>query len=232
MTAERGGSTLRGDRRTPLAPAPLVYLITDRTATDARPLDQVIAQALQAWPRPGLPPTALAVQLREKDLPTAELLALARRLRDLTSRAGVRLFVNDRVDVALAVGADGVHLGRQSLDVTDVRALAPALQIAVSTHAPDEVRAAARTGAVSFVVFGPIFDTPSKRPYGAPLGLTALRLACAEGIPVVALGGIEAEKISACRAAGASGIACIRAVLRNTQPQTALTTLFEAIEST
>jgi thiamine-phosphate pyrophosphorylase len=174
----------------------------------------------------------VAVQLRERDLPAAALLPLARRLRAVTAQAGVRLFVNDRVDVALAVGADGVHLGHRSMNVADVRALAPSLQIAVSTHALAEVRAAANTGQVSFVVFGPVFDTPSKRRYGPPLGLEPLRLACAVGIPVVALGGIAAENVPSCRGAGASGIACIRAVLRNADPETALNRLFEAIEST
>src|SRR5204862_26165 len=154
------------------------------TVTDGRPLDEVIGQALRALPRPGLAPEALAVQLREKDLSAAALLQVARRLRDITGRAGVRLFVNDRVDVALAAGADGVHLNHTSLTVTDVRAAAPALQIAVSTHTAEQVSAAKDSGQVSFVVFGPVFDTPSKRAYGPPLGLENLRQASAIGIPV------------------------------------------------
>jgi thiamine-phosphate pyrophosphorylase len=216
----------------PLGPAPLVYLITDRTVTGAEAVDDVIARALRALPGPSGTPPAVAVQLREPDLPAAALLALAHRVRAVTARAGVRLFVNDRVDVALAVGADGVHLGHRSMTVADVRAVAPALQIAASTHTLEDVRAAASTGQVSFVVFGPIFDTPSKRIYGSPLGLGLLRQACAENIPVVALGGIAVENAAACRQAGASGIACIRAVLRNTDPEAALTRIFGAIEST
>jgi thiamine-phosphate pyrophosphorylase len=213
-------------------PAPLVYLITDRTVTDGRPLDEVIARALSALPRARLPAGAVAVQLREKDLPGAALLQLARRLRDITARAGARLFVNDRVDVALAAAADGVHLGHTSMTVADARAAAPALQLAVSTHTLEQVRGAAESGQVSFVVFGPVFDTPSKRVYGAPLGLERLRDASAIGIPVVALGGIETPLIRPCLEAGASGIACIRAVLRNRDPKVAMTTFFEAIEST
>ena len=217
----------------PLGPAPLVYLITDgAAATGGRPVDEVIAEALRALPRPSVPAGAVAVQLREKDLPVAAVLQLARRLRAVTSRAGVRLFVNDRVDVALAVGADGVHLGHRSMNVADVRAVAPALQLAVSTHALAEVQAAAETGQVSFVVFGPIFDTPSKRLYGSPLGLAPLRQACAVGIPVLALGGVDLENVASCRHAGASGIACIRAVLRNPDPARALSSFFGAIEST
>jgi thiamine-phosphate pyrophosphorylase len=216
----------------PLGPAPLVYLITDRTVTGGRALDEVIAQALRALSRPSRTPAAVAVQLRERDLPAAALLSLARRLRAVTAHAGVRLFVNDRVDVALAVGADGVHLGHRSMDVADVRTLAPSLQIAVSTHALAEVQAAANSGQVSFVVFGPVFDTPSKRIYGPPLGLEPLRQACAVGIPVVAIGGIEVENVAPCRRSGASGIACIRAVLRNADPEAALSRFFGAIEST
>lgn len=215
-----------------LGPAPLVYLITDRTQTDGRPLVQVVAQALAAWPRARLPPSALAVQLREKDLPAAPLLELARRLREVTARAGVRLYVNDRVDVALSAGADGVHLGHASMTIADARALAPDLELAASTHTLAEVRAAAATGELSFAVFGPVFDTPSKRAYGPPVGVDRLRDACAIGIPLVALGGIDPEKFSECRQAGASGIACIRAVLRNSDPAQALSRFFEAIEST
>lgn len=215
-----------------LGPAPLVYLITDRTQTGGRPLVEVVAQALAAWPRAGLPPSALAVQLREKDLPAAPLLELARRLREVTARAGVRLFVNDRVDVALCAGADGVHLGHTSLAISDARALAPDLELAASTHTLDQVRAAAATGELSFAVFGPVFDTPSKRTYGPPVGVDRLRAACAIGIPLVALGGIDPENASECRTAGASGIACIRAVLRNNDPAHALSRFFEAIEST
>jgi thiamine-phosphate pyrophosphorylase len=118
------------------------------------------------------------------------------------------------------------------MSVADVRAMAPALQVAVSTHTLADVRAARDTGEVSFVVFGPVFDTPSKRAYGPPLGLRRLGEASAIGIPVVALGGIEPERARSCLEAGASGIACIRAVLRNRDPEVALTTFFGAIEST
>jgi len=213
-------------------PAPLVYLITDRTVTDGRPVDEVIARALSALPRARLPAGAVAVQLREKDLSAAALLPLARRLREITVRAGARLFVNDRVDVALAAGADGVHLSHTSMAVADVRVVAPALQLAVSTHTVEQVTTAAASGQVSFAVFGPIFDTPSKRAYGPAVGVERLREASAIGIPLVALGGVEPQRVATCLEAGASGIACIRAVLRNADPKVAMTTFFEAIEST
>src|SRR5215831_18140924 len=110
-------------------PVPPLILVTDRHATGGRDLIDVVAAALAA----GLP----AVQLREKDLPGRPLLALAERLRTATARAGALLFVNDRVDVALACGADGVHLGDGSMPAATARALVgDAVLIGVSTHEP------------------------------------------------------------------------------------------------
>jgi thiamine-phosphate pyrophosphorylase len=212
--------------------APQVYLITDRHATEGRPLADVIVAALDGLTGIPLAAGAVAVQLRDKDLPVRDLLALARHLRDITAARGVRLFVNDRVDVALAAGADGVHLGGGALTVDDVRAIAPDLQIAVSTHAVAEVERRQADPRVSFVVFGPVFETPSKRAYGSPLGLSALRQACATGVAVVAVGGIDTDRAPACRAAGASGIAVIRAILGSPTPDRAMAGFFGAIEST
>jgi len=187
---------------------PFLYLITDRGATGGRPLVEVVAEALA-----GAPPGEVAVQLREKDLGGRELVELAHALRQVTAAAGAALFVNDRVDVALAVGADGVHLGGGALAPADVRAIAPQLRLAASTHHPNEVAAAARAG-VEFVVFGPVFTTRPKggRPV-TPTGLDGLARACGQGVAVLALGGIEPENAAACIAAGANGVACIRSVI-------------------
>ena len=140
---------------------PRLYIVTDRAATGNRPLVEVLARALGGIAGSGLAPGDVAVQLREKDLDGRALVELARPLRDVTAAAGVALYVNDRIDVALAVGADGVHLGGTSLSPADVRVLAPALAIAVSAHRIADVEAGA--GQASFAVFGPIRDTPSKR---------------------------------------------------------------------
>lgn len=221
--------------------APRLYLITDRRQTGGRPLPAVVAQALGAVRSGRIPPAAVAVQLREKDLSGGELFSLATTLRMVTRAAGVRLYVNDRVDVALAVGADGVHLGAGALDVTDVEAIAPRLAVAVSTHSAAEVarlRGIARAG---FAQFGPVYETPSKRPFGPPLGLERLHEAAAagapgdagaSGVPVVAVGGIDQANARACIDAGASGVALIRAVLSDGAPERALSGIFEAIEST
>jgi thiamine-phosphate pyrophosphorylase len=213
--------------------APLIYLITDRHAAgDDQSLAAVVARALGALTGSNFPRPAVAVQLREKDLPGRALCERGRELRAVTAAAGVRLFVNDRIDIALAVGADGVHLGGGALTVDDTHVLAPGLQIALSTHTAGEVARAAADPRVSFVVFGPVFDTPSKRSFGPAQGLEALRRACSAPIPVLALGGVDADQIPACFGAGASGVASMRGVLRNPHPEAALRRFFGAIEST
>jgi thiamine-phosphate pyrophosphorylase len=180
----------------------------------------------------GVPPGALAVQLREKDLGGAALSALARELRAVTADAGVALYVNDRVDVALAVGADGVHLGGASLAPADVARLAPGLTVAVSAHSRAEVEAAARAPNVRFAVFGPVFDTPSKRAFGGPVGIPELRAAAALGLPLLALGGVTRATARTCLEAGAWGVACIRAVMEAPAPAVAVRAFFEALQGT
>lgn len=212
---------------------PLVYLITDRTATGGRPLTQVVAAAIAGARDAGAPLERLAVQLREKDLAAGRLLELARSLRALTQPAKVRLFVNDRVDVALAAGADGVHLATTSLPAADVQAIAPALAIAVSTHSAADVRRA-RDARVSFCVTGPVFDTPSKRHYGVPLGLGGLKdvVQAAGDLPVLALGGVGAANAASCRQTGVSGVAVIRAVMSASDPAGATAQVFKMILAT
>jgi thiamine-phosphate pyrophosphorylase len=212
----------------PNPPVPRLYIVTDRAATGNRPLVQVVAQALDGIARGGLHPADVAVQLREKDLPARELLELARPMRALTTAAGVGLFVNDRIDVALAVGADGVHLGGASVSPAEARAIAPNLAIAVSAHRIGDVRAADQA---SFAVFGPIRDTPSKRSYGSPLGVEPLVEAARLPLPLLAIGGIDADSVAAVLAAGARGIACIRPVMQAADPTEAVRKLAIALAS-
>jgi thiamine-phosphate pyrophosphorylase len=202
------------------APPPRLYLITDRRATSGRSLAEVVAAALGGVAGSGLPPAEVAVQLREKDLSGRELTELARALRAVTAAAGAALYVNDRVDVALAVGADGVHLGGASLDVAAAARIAGELAIGVSAHAAVQVAAlaAATAGRPAFALLGPVHDTPSKRPFGPPLGAGVVTAAARAGLPVIAVGGIEPAHVRALRAAGAHGIACIRAVMASSDP--------------
>lgn len=160
-----------------------------------------------------------AVQLREKDLCGRDLFLLAQRLRRLTAARGARLLVNDRVDVAMAVGADGVHLGVSSIPPADARRLlGPGAIVGASTHSLAEVRAA-QDGGADLVTFGPVYDTPSKRSYGPPVGVAALAAACAAArVPVFALGGIGAETVEVVVGAGAYGVALISAVLAAPDP--------------
>jgi len=192
-----------------------LYLITDRTRVVS---GHTLVSAVEAALQGGLK----AVQLREKDLSAAAQLPLARQLRDLTRRYGARLLVNDRVDLALAVGADGVHLGGHSLPVELVRQLVgPRLLIGVSTHNDTEIARAAADGA-DFVTFGPVYATPSKTMFGPPQGLRALAEACrCSALPVFALGGITPARVAEVRSAGAAGIALIAAILASPDPRAA-----------
>jgi thiamine-phosphate pyrophosphorylase len=173
-----------------------------------------------------------AVQLRERDLTTRALLALAHDLRTLTAARAALLLINDRIDVALACEADGVHLPGNSFAVADARALlGPERLIGVSTHGAEEVAAAAAAGA-DFAVFGPVFETPSKRDFGPPRGLDELGAACAgTRMPVLAIGGIDAKTAAAVRARGAAGVAVIRAILSAGDPALAARTLLRSAGS-
>jgi len=164
------------------------------------------------------------VQIRERDLHAQELLELSRQAVAESivgsvmdeGRSEVLVVVNDRLDVALAAGAAGVHLGRESMAATDVvrwcrSGNAPAeFMIGVSCHTLKEAQEAEEAGA-SYVFFGPIFDTPSKRALGPPQGVERLAEICrASRIPVMAIGGINARNAVQCFDAGAKGIAAIR----------------------
>jgi thiamine-phosphate pyrophosphorylase len=191
---------------------------------------EVVAAALTGIAGSGLNPGDVAVQLREKDLDGRALTELGRALRATTAAAGVRLFVNARIDVALAVAADGVHLGGTSLAPEEARGIAPALALAVSTHGIAEVRAAGGLSArPAFAVFGPIRDTPSKRAYGPPLGFDALAEAARIDFPLLALGGLDAGDVPEALDAGAHGLACIRPVMAATDPAGAVQALCKAL---
>jgi len=190
---------------------PVVHLITDR-----RLQPDLAAHAVRALAH--LPPGRVLVQLREKDLGGRELLRLSLALVAACHAAGQRLVVNDRLDVALASGADGVHLPAAGIPVSDARRLlGPGALVGVSCHSADEVRRARDAGA-SFASVSPIYDTPSKRAYGPPVGLTVLREAAALGLPVIALGGITPARVPEVLAAGAGGVAAIRAWLEGDDP--------------
>lgn len=191
-----------------------LYLITDRHQTAGRPLLEVVEAALEGGVR--------AVQLREKDLPPAELYELAWEMRALTGRYDARLLINERIDIALAVEADGVQLGVTSMPVTAARRIAPDLLIGYSSHSVGEAVAALAKGA-DFVTFGPIFPTPSKAAYGQPVGLGELGRICRQAVGdlVFALGGIKRETIEQVTAAGCYRVALISDILAAPDPSAA-----------
>jgi len=150
-------------------------------------------------------------QIREKKLPARILYDLVSRAVEITRGSATRLLVNDRFDVARAAGADGIHLTTVSLPTCVVRkACGSEFLIGVSTHSLDEARRARDEGA-DFVVFGPVFETESKRAYGPPQGLEKLQRVTSElhEFPVLAIGGVTLDKAESCYAAGASGFAGI-----------------------
>ena len=182
-----------------------LYLITSRALCGAGPVETVVGQACGAGVR--------AVQLREKDLSGNELYSLAVAIREVTKRAGSKLFVNDRADVALAVGADGVHCPENGLPVAVARRVCAEVLVGASAHSQERAVEAVTSGA-DFVLFGPVFPTPSKAKYGDPQGLEALAgVARNAGVPVFAVGGITPENADLCLERGAAGVGVISAVL-------------------
>jgi thiamine-phosphate pyrophosphorylase len=200
------------DRQTEAAPyyEPLaldfnLYLITDRKQTGDTPILKAVETAVRGGVR--------AVQLREKDLGTRELLRLAYHMRDLTLKYDARLFINDRVDIAVAVDADGVQLTQRSMPPYAVRRFAGRLIIGVSAHNLEEAIRAERHGA-DFITLGPIFETPSKARLGKPIGLERLEEVTRHvHIPVFAIGGIKQHNAQEVLERGASGIALISGIL-------------------
>ncbi len=201
-----------------------LLLVTDRHQTRGRPLPEILHHAIAA----GLP----AIQLRERDLPTGELLSLAQEIRALAVLRTVPLILNDRVDLVLALGLDGVHLRSDSLPVSSARrVLGSDRLIGISTHSVDEVRRANQDGA-DYIIFGPIFDTSSKRSFGPPLGLDLLAEVCREStVPIFAIGGITCERARAVRRAGAHGVAVIGALLTHDDIGDAVRAFAHALQS-
>jgi len=189
-----------------------LYLITDRRQTGSRRLTDVVEEALKGGVR--------GVQLREKDLPSKELYELAFELRKLTDRYNARLIINDRVDIALAVDADGVHLGQNSLPIHRARKiLGENMLVGISCHNQVNAIMAQENGA-DFITFGPVYYTPSKATYGKPVGIDSLELVShLINIPIFALGGIKLDNIKEVIAAGAAGISLVSAIIAADDPK-------------
>ncbi len=192
--------------------SPITYLITGGETTRATtPASEDFARIL-ALVRAAAAAGVSLIQLREKNLTARTLCELAARASRLTRGSATRLLINDRADIARAAGADGVHLTARSLEAHVVRrCFGSDLLIGVSAHSLAEA-IAARDGGADFITFGPVFDTPSKRMYGAALGLDKLTEAARylAPFPLVALGGVTSDNTPEVLRAGAKGIAAIR----------------------
>jgi thiamine-phosphate pyrophosphorylase len=191
-----------------------LYLVTDRNQTGGRDLLWVLHEALDGGVK--------AIQLREKDLSGRDLFSLAERLRTMCQAYDAALFINDRVDVAMAVDATGVQLSKASLPIATARALLGLQKIiGVSTHSLQETKEAEQAGA-DFVLFGPVYFTPSKAAYGAPQGVPALKAIVDNiSVPVYAIGGIKLENIDSTKKLGVRGVALISAIVSADSPKEA-----------
>jgi thiamine-phosphate pyrophosphorylase len=204
--------------------SPILCYVTDRRSLASRSAgDQcdILLERIAAAASAGVD----WIQIREKDLTGKEISSLTRQAvahTKQTKQSGAQrtqILVNDRLDVALAEHAGGVHLGDHSLRVQEVckglrsnpgRSVPEKFLVGVSCHCIDDAASAARAGA-DYIFFGPVFATPSKAAFGAPQGLERLAEVCsAVSVPVLAIGGLTRENASACLAAGAAGIAAIR----------------------
>ncbi len=191
------------------------YLITDRRRCSPRSLQTVVREACDHGVK--------AVQLREKDMGSDELVAYVQRLSEITRKRSAKLFINrgrpvgttEDAFLAASIGSDGFHFPESIVFPHKLKQRFPKLIIGMSTHSVNAAIVASTEGA-DFVTFGPVFETESKKPFGPPQGLDVLRaVARASTIPVFAIGGITPENTADCLAAGAHGVAAIGAVMES-----------------
>jgi thiamine-phosphate pyrophosphorylase len=209
-------------RRWPLAVLRL-HLVTDAALCGPRGVEAVVAAAVRGG--------ATCVQLREKQLDTRPFVERARALKALLAPLGVPLIINDRLDVALAAGADGVHVGQSDLPPEDVRRLMPHALIGLSVENPEQVRAAADMP-VDYLGVSPVFSTPSKQDTAPALGLEGLRaMRALTDLPLIAIGGIDLNNAAQVLAAGADGLAVVRALCAAPDPVAAAQALRQLTDS-
>jgi thiamine-phosphate pyrophosphorylase len=199
-----------------------LLVVTDRHQTRGRPLIPLLQQVLTV----GLP----AIQLRERDLSARELVTLAREVQAAMGSSRVQLLINDRIDVALALEGAGVHLRSNSLPVSAARRLLGSQRLlGVSAHTVDEATEGESQGA-DYIVLGPIYETPSKKMFGSPLGIHTLEQACRSvHIPIFGIGGVTAARVCEMRRAGAFGAAVITAILSAHDVESATRELLDAV---
>lgn len=200
-----------------------LYLVTSQSLSLGRTTLEIVRAALAGG--------ISLIQLREKEMPLPQFCKLAEQARTLTAAAKALLIVNDRLDIAMATGADGVHLGQDDLPVAYARRLAPDMIIGASSHSVQEAQEAERAGA-SYINIGPLFPTRTKSWSGAFLGLEGLRSIAQEvTIPFTVMGGIKHEHIPELKQAGARTIAMVTAITTAADPARAVRELLALLRA-
>ncbi len=199
-----------------------LYLVTDRAMAGERSLETVVIEAVQGG--------VTAVQLREKDMATRDFIRCAVELKKRLTALDVPLIINDRVDVALAVGADGVHLGQRDMPYEQAREiLGKEALIGLSVETIEQAEQANRLD-VDYIGLSPVFTTPTKTDVETSLGLDGVRRICdITRHPTVAIGGINRDTITDVLGAGAEGIAVVSAIMASESPREAARELAEII---
>ncbi|MBD2864412.1 thiamine phosphate synthase [Paenibacillus oceani] len=200
-----------------------LYAITGEEFHPGKPMIEVMEEAIKGG--------CDIIQLRDKKSPRREVLAKAKALRELTLRYGVTFIVNDYIDIALAVDADGIHLGQDDLPLADARKIVGGKIIGISTHAIEEARQAERDGA-DYIGVGPIFPTKSKEDVVAPVTTSYVRQVAAEiAIPFVAIGGIKLHNVDQVLGAGARRICAISEIVGSPDIQGTCRSFLDKINS-
>lgn len=191
-----------------------LYLVTDRDVADGRNMEEIVKEAVEGG--------VTIVQLREKNIDTKEFVALGKRLKTILSVYGVPLIINDRIDVALAIDADGVHIGQSDMPYAIARRLLgydKIIGLSIENHAELEE---ANTLDVDYVAISPIFSTPTKTDTAEPWGLNgAKEFVLQSRHPVVAIGGINMDNAADVFGTGVDGIAVVSAIIGADSPKSA-----------
>ena len=200
-----------------------LYLVTDRDLSLGRPLEEIVSEAVAGG--------VTMVQLREKDAATGEFVELGRRLMSLLKPLGVSLIINDRVDVALAVDADGVHIGQSDMSYADARRLlGPEKIIGLSVENFEDLESANKLD-VDYIGISPVYGTPTKTDTAEPFGLEGLRKAVEMSVhPTVAIGGMNVATVGEVIAAGTDGVAVVSAICSAESPRDAAAELATIIK--
>lgn len=199
-----------------------LYLVTDRVLSLGRPIEEVVAAAVKGG--------VTCVQLREKDCSSAEFLALALSLKARLSGRGIPLIINDRLDIALAAEADGVHLGQHDIPLSAAKRISSGrLLIGISAESVEDA-VKAEAGGADYIGVSPVFSTPTKTDTAEPLGLEGVRaFRNAVSIPIVGIGGLNLKNAGQVICSGADGVAVVSAVMSAPDPEKAARVLLREI---